>query len=112
MAQRVTYRRQCSYNTRSNKIRKVKTPGGRVIAQHTSKRNTLRRCVEPGCEVVLGGLSNARSIALRNLSYRKRTVSRPYGGNLCGACVRERIVRAFLTEEVKIAKKVKQTKRN
>lgn len=27
MVNRVTYRRQVTYNTRSNKIRKVKTPG-------------------------------------------------------------------------------------
>ncbi|MCB9253037.1 MAG: hypothetical protein H6605_11255 [Flavobacteriales bacterium] len=27
MAQRITYRRRLSYNTKSNKIRKMKTPG-------------------------------------------------------------------------------------
>ncbi len=27
MAQRITYRRKCSYATRGNRIRKVKTPG-------------------------------------------------------------------------------------
>ena len=32
MVARVTYRRQNSFNTRSNKIRKTKTPGGRVVA--------------------------------------------------------------------------------
>ena len=28
---RVTYRRRKSYNTKTNKIRKVKTPGGRLV---------------------------------------------------------------------------------
>jgi large subunit ribosomal protein L34e len=27
MAQRLTYRRRCSYNTRSNRVKAVKTPG-------------------------------------------------------------------------------------
>lgn len=31
MGVRVTYRRRTSYNTRSNKIRKVKTPGIFII---------------------------------------------------------------------------------
>ena len=32
MAARVTYRRTNSFNTKSNKIRKTKTPGGRLVA--------------------------------------------------------------------------------
>jgi large subunit ribosomal protein L34e len=40
------------------------------------------------------------------MARRNRRVSRPYGGNLCHQCLRERIVRAFLVEEVKIVKKI------
>lgn len=35
---RVTYRRRKSYNTRSNKIKKVKTPGGRLVVHYRKKR--------------------------------------------------------------------------
>lgn len=38
MVVRVTYRRHVSYNTRSNKIRKVKTPGGRLTVLHLKKK--------------------------------------------------------------------------
>lgn len=38
MADRVTYKRRKSYNTRSNKIRKVRVPGGRLAAQYVKKR--------------------------------------------------------------------------
>ena len=41
-----------------------------------------------------------------SISKRQKTVSRAYGGTLCGSAVRERIVRAFLIEEQKIVKKV------
>jgi hypothetical protein len=34
---RVTYRRRHSYNTRSNRIRKVKTPGGKLAVQYLTK---------------------------------------------------------------------------
>ncbi|CAI5983019.1 unnamed protein product [Closterium sp. NIES-64] len=43
----------------------------------------------------------------RNLMSRKqKSVTRIYGGAICGKCVRERIIRAFLVEEQKIVKKV------
>ena len=37
MVNRVTYRRQVTYNTRSNKIRKVKTPGGKLVALYKQR---------------------------------------------------------------------------
>ena len=37
MAVRVSYRRSVSFNTRGNKIRKVKTPGGRLHVLHLKK---------------------------------------------------------------------------
>ena len=40
------------------------------------------------------------------MSKRQKNVSRAYGGSRCAACVRQRIVRAFLIEEQKIVKKV------
>ena len=38
MGVRVCYRRNVSYNTRSNKIRKVKTPGGGLHVLHLKKQ--------------------------------------------------------------------------
>ena len=38
MSVRVCYRRNVSFNTRSNKIRKVKTQGGRLTVLHLKKK--------------------------------------------------------------------------
>ena len=41
---RVTYRKRHSYNTKSNKIRVVKTPGGRHVAQYVAKKAMPVKC--------------------------------------------------------------------
>ncbi len=48
---------------------------------------------------------------MKSLKKRERTVSRPYGGHYCANCVKNRIIRAFLVEEVKIVKKVMSNKK-
>merc|ERR1712087_1041851 len=55
---------------------------------------------------MLRGIKPARPAALKNMPKRHKRVSRAYGGNLCAAAVRERIIRAFLIEEQKIVVKV------
>ena len=102
---RVTYRRRKSYNTRSNKIRKVKTPGGRLVAQYVRKNATgVQTAVKTNSK--LTGLPRLRNGQYRNLARCKRTVSRPYGGVLTPQDVKDKILRAFLIEEVKIVKQV------
>jgi len=110
MAPRITYRRQTSYNTRSNKIRKVKTPGGQVLAHYVNKKSKAPACGV--CKKPLSGIPNLRPTKYKLLKKRERRVSRPYGGSLCGQCVRERVVRAFLIEEVKIVKRVMSQKKD
>ncbi|KAI3662180.1 hypothetical protein MP638_002166 [Amoeboaphelidium occidentale] len=104
MAQRVTYRRRLSYNTASNKVRKVKTPGGRLLVQYVKKRANVPKCGD--CGGNLNGIPALRPKEYKQLSKREKTVQRSYGGSRCGGCVRSRIVRAFLVEEQKIVKKV------
>ena len=43
MVQRLTYRRRHSYATRSNKVRKVKTPGAMLAACSTRTLDILQR---------------------------------------------------------------------
>ena len=102
---RVTYRRRKSYNTRSNKIRKVKTPGGRLVAQYVRKTaKGVQTAVKTNSK--LSGLPKHRNAQYRGLAKCKRTVSRPYGGVLTPQDVKDKILRAFLIEEVKIVKQV------
>ncbi|AAS51842.2 ADL078Cp [Eremothecium gossypii ATCC 10895] len=104
MAQRVTFRRRNPYNTKSNKIKVVKTPGGVLRAQHVKKLATRPKCGD--CGIALAGISSLRPRQYASVSKTHKTVSRPYGGSRCANCVKQRIVRAFLIEEQKIVKKV------
>lgn len=104
MSQRLTLRRRLSYNTRSNKRRVVKTPGGRLTYQYVKKSGTFPRCGDS--KVKLNGVVAARPKKLMRMTKRLKTVSRAYGGSLSARSVRDRIVRAFLIEEQKIVSKV------
>jgi len=52
---RVTYRRRNGYNTRSNKTRVIKTPGGDIRLLHIKKRGTVPKCGDCGSK--LSGVS-------------------------------------------------------
>ena len=107
---RITYRRRKSYATKSNKIRAVKTPGGKLVAQYVKKRASGPKCGD--CGKRLQGIPAARPIEYKNMKKREKTVSRAYGGSRCANCVRSRIVRAFLIEEQKIVKAVLAQKKS
>lgn len=138
MVQRLTYRRRHSYNTTSNGVKVVKTPGGKLVVQHRAKLAKGPSCGDCGC--VIQGVRSPAIISpfqvdrddiftnsifvyfhsvqvphLRPQEYSRvpkhtRTVTRAYGGSRCAECVRNRIVRAFLIEEQKIVKSVLKTK--
>ena len=110
MVQRVTYRRRLSYNTPSNKVRKVRTPGSRVVVQYVHKKAHGPRAPHDSCDCGkrINGIPQLRTYAYKSLSKRQKTVSRPYGGVLCAGCVKSRIIRAFLTEEIKSIKRIKR----
>ena len=50
------------------------------------------------------GISAGRPHDMKRMSVCKKTVGRPYGGNLTGAEVKDRIMRAFLIDEFKYFK--------
>merc|ERR1712137_989651 len=101
---RLTYRRRNPYNTRSNKVRVVKTPGGELRYLHIKKAGTAPKCGDCGSK--LPGIPALRPREYSQISRPKKTVQRAYGGSRCANCVRDRVVRAFLIEEQKIVKKV------
>ncbi|KAI8058594.1 60S ribosomal protein L34-B [Syncephalis plumigaleata] len=104
MVQRLVYRRHNGYNTKSNRVKIVKTPGGRLVYHHIKKAGTVPKCGDCGTKLL--GLPAMRPIELSRISKRQKTVNRAYGGSRCAKCVRNRIVRAFLIEEQKIVKKM------
>nr|AQS22817.1 60S ribosomal protein l34 [Pseudodiaptomus poplesia] len=104
MVQRITYRRRLSYNTKSNKRKTVRTPGGKLVFQYLKKRPNVPKCPMTG--VRLKGVRPATNQEKMRMSKRLKTVSRAYGGVLSHSAVREKIIRAFLIEEQKIVMKV------
>lgn len=106
MAERVTYRRKCTYRTKSNRVRKVRTPGNRLVFQYQNKPVKSAICKETGQK--LNGIPRKQ---VKRLNRRQRSVTRPYGGVLSGAEVKRRITRAFLNEEMKIMKSESQKSR-
>eukprot|EP00929_Paragymnodinium_shiwhaense_P032545 TRINITY_DN1801_c0_g1_i1.p2 TRINITY_DN1801_c0_g1~~TRINITY_DN1801_c0_g1_i1.p2 ORF type:complete len:125 (+),score=47.00 TRINITY_DN1801_c0_g1_i1:102-476(+) len=104
MVERLTYRRQVRYNTKGNKRRIVKTPGGKLVYQKAQKKASPPKCGD--CGKALIGIPCLRPHEYRSLKKRERRVNRAYGGSRCAHCTRTRIVRAFLIEEQKCVKQV------
>jgi large subunit ribosomal protein L34e len=102
--QRVSYRRRCSYNTKQNKTRVIKTPGSVLRVLHIHKKPSAPKCGD--CGLALPGVPALRPTQYMRLSKRQKSVSRAYGGSRCATCVKSRVLRAFLIEEQKIVKKV------
>lgn len=98
LERRITYRRRTAYRTRSNNFKPVKTPGGKLV-MHLLKKHTRGSAMQ--------GVKVRRPAQFRKLAARQRSVSRPYGGVLTSAEVKERIMKAFLIEEFKAFKNVK-----
>merc|ERR1712232_62016 len=93
------------FNTRSNKIRQIRTPGGRLAVQYLKKKASVVRSAMVTCPHRLGGLRRMRPNDYKRESKHTRRVSRAYGGVYTHGEVKNRIIRTFLTEEVKNVKK-------
>ncbi|EEH55565.1 uncharacterized protein MICPUCDRAFT_9155, partial [Micromonas pusilla CCMP1545] len=99
-------RRHC-YATKSNKIRKLRLPGGQLGIQYVKKK-TKGPQTPSGDHGRIHGIPRVakQKYSNKHMAKNKKSVSRAYGGVLSGGAVRERVVRAFLVEEQKIVKKV------
>lgn len=109
MVQRLTYRRRLSYNTKSNRVKVVKTPGGKLTYQYVKKRGTVSKCGDT--KVELPGIKASRPKQRMGMTRRLKTVSRAYGGSRSSQAVRLRIIRAFLIEEQRIVAMVMKSKK-
>ncbi len=73
---------------RSHHFRKVfvKTPGGRTALQYRERKPQRAHCRL--CQAILAGVPRERPAVMRHISKSSKRPSRPYGGNLCSACLR------------------------
>ena len=110
MAPRLVVRGKYNYHTESNRLKRVKTPGGRITLHKLSKVRNPIICGDTGVE--LNGIKRLDKCQWKNAPKRVRTVSRAYGGVLSSSAVRHRIMRAFLNEELKCIKKARYAPKN
>lgn len=88
MAQRVTLPTRTPYNTKSNRRRVIKTPGGKLRYHLIGKQASTPKCGD--CHTSLPGVQALRPRQYSSVSKTKKTVQRAYGGNRCANCVRTR----------------------
>uniref|UniRef100_A0A915LEJ4 Large ribosomal subunit protein eL34 n=1 Tax=Meloidogyne javanica TaxID=6303 RepID=A0A915LEJ4_MELJA len=103
MPQRLTYRRRLCYNTKSNKTKVVKTPGGRNVLHYRKKKGSIPKCGDTG--VPLKGIKAARPRQLSKMTKRLKTVTRAYGGCLSAAAVEEQQIASKLLKTKGVVKK-------
>ncbi|CAG9484888.1 60S ribosomal protein L34, putative [Plasmodium vivax] len=109
MTQRVHYRKHNHYNTKSNKVRPIRTPGGKLTIHVVKKKAGKPKCAD--CKTAIQGVKALRPADNRRARKKDRKVSRAYGGSICAKCIRERIMRAFLFEEQKCVRQVLKEKK-
>ncbi|CAG8485677.1 2065_t:CDS:2 [Ambispora gerdemannii] len=74
MAQRLTYRRRLSYNTRSNRVRATKTPGGKLTWLYEKKPAKGPHCGD--CGIRLAGIPALRPRQYAKISKRQKNSSK------------------------------------
>lgn len=79
--------------SRSFRRKKVKTPGGTSVTHYLKRDPSPSKCAM--CRKPLHGVPKERNIKLSSLSRSQRRPERPYGGNLCSACMRQKIKDQF-----------------
>ncbi len=71
---------------KAKKIKK-RVPSGRHVVRRGRKKPSVARC--SNCGAKLHGIPKQRPTKLRKMAKSNRRPSRPYGGKLCGKCMRE-----------------------
>jgi len=51
-----------SFRTKSNTVRKVKTPGGKLVLHYTGKKGKTLSCGEAGCAKRLDGVRHLATV--------------------------------------------------
>ena len=79
---------------RSTSYRKTqkRLPGGDTVVRYTRRSPQPVKCGK--CGVALKGIPREMPLRMKKLGISKKTVSRPYGGNLCSKCSRQLVKRA------------------
>ncbi|MBW2988965.1 50S ribosomal protein L34e [Candidatus Woesearchaeota archaeon] len=77
---------------RSRSLRRicVKTPGGRTTTHYKHRKPKAAKCGK--CGAVLPGIARERPYKMKKMAKSRKKVNRPYGGALCGRCMKSLFV--------------------
>lgn len=86
-------------NKRARTFRRihVRIPSGNSVIHYKKRKHAKSRCHE--CGKVLAGMQNFASKSGNKLSKSEKRPERPFGGVLCSACMRKRIVKRVRGEQ-------------
>lgn len=72
---------------RSRSLRRVKVRlPGKYKVKYTKRKPSFAKCAR--CKKPLHGTARNLPVKIKGLAKSKKTVARPYGGNLCSKCMR------------------------
>lgn len=78
------------YRSRSLKRSFARVPSGNSVLHYKRKKTSPHTCAE--CGAKLSGIPRGTPRQIGKLSKSDKTVSRPYGGYLCPACIKRKLV--------------------
>ena len=77
---------------RSHSLRRVfrRTPGSKTVLHFRKRKPSKAKCGK--CGKLLHGVPRERPFKMQNLAKTEKRPERPFGGVLCSACMRSKIV--------------------
>ncbi|MBI5871810.1 50S ribosomal protein L34e [archaeon] len=77
---------------RSRSLRRIqrRVPGGRTVMHFKKRKPNIAKCAH--CKKPLAGVPRLRPYKMKNLQKTKKRPERKYGGILCSACTRRKIM--------------------
>ena len=77
---------------KSGSLRKVfrKAPGGKTKVHYRKRKPARAKCAS--CRKHLAGVPRERPYKMQNMPKTAKRPERPYGGTLCSACMRKKII--------------------
>ena len=75
--------------SRSFVRKRIKTPSGIKRIHYSKRKHSPAVCAT--CKKPLHGVPRGRDAGIANLTRRQKRPERPYGGNLCSSCMREKV---------------------
>lgn len=78
------------YRSRSLKRKYTRVPGGKSVLHYKRRKTSYHKCAQ--CGALLGGVPRGNPAQIGKFSRSERTVSRPYGGYLCSACLKRMLI--------------------